>query len=122
MQMTLKSKNVYVDKLDDIVNKYNNTCHSTIKMKLAGVESSMKIVFGIGNNDKDPKLEVGDHVKISKCNNIFAKDFVFNWSDEVFLIKIVKNTVLLIQVITLLSILKAKKLLESFMKRNYKKI
>ena len=122
MQMTLKSKNVYVDKLDDIVNKYNNTCHSTIKMKLAGVESSMKIVFGIGNNDKDPKLEVGDHVKISKCNNIFAKDYVFNWSDEVFLIKIVKNTVLLIQVITLLSILKAKKLLESFMKRNYKKI
>ena len=96
MQMTLKSKNVYVDKLDDIVNKYNNTCHSTINMKLAGVESSMKIVFGIGNNDKDPKLEVGDHVKISKCNNIFAKDFVFNWSDEVFLIKIVKNTVLLI--------------------------
>ena len=94
--MTLKSKNVYVDKLDDIVNKYNNTCHSTIKMKLAGVESSMKIVFDIGNNDKDPKLEVGDHVKISKCNNIFAKDFVFNWSDEVFLIKIVKNTVLLI--------------------------
>ena len=87
--MTLKSKNVYVDKLDDIVNKYNNTCHSTIKMKLAGVESSMKIVFGIGNNDKD-------HVKISKCNNIFAKDYVFNWSDEVFLIKIVKNTVLLI--------------------------
>ena len=45
-------------------------------------------------NNKDPKLKVGDHVRISKYKNIFAKDYTPNWSEEVFVIKKVKNTVL----------------------------
>ena len=64
--MTSISKKVYIDKLDDIVNKYNNTYHSTIKMKLVDVKSSTYIDFGVDINDKDPKSKVGDHVWISK--------------------------------------------------------
>ena len=45
------------------------------------------------SNDKDPKFKVGDHVKISKYKNIFAKGYTPNWSEEVFVIKKVKNTV-----------------------------
>ena len=60
--MTSISKKVYIDKLDDIVNKYNNTYHSTIKMKLVDVKSSTYIDFGVDINDKDPKSKVGDHV------------------------------------------------------------
>ena len=58
-------KIVFIDKLDDIVNKYD-TYHSTIKMKPVDVKSSTCITFDIGNNEKDPKYEVGDHVRISK--------------------------------------------------------
>ena len=64
---------MYIDKLDDIVNKHSNTCHSTIKMKHADVKSSMHIDFDIENNEKGHKFEVGDHVRISKYKNIFAK-------------------------------------------------
>ena len=64
--MTSVSKNVYIDKLDDVVNKYNNTNHSTIKMKPADVNSSTYINFTIENNKDKHKFEVGDHVKISK--------------------------------------------------------
>ena len=66
--MTSISKNVYINKLDDIVKEYNN-------------------------NNKDPKFKVGDRVRISKYKNIFAKRYVPNWSEEVFVIKKVKNTV-----------------------------
>ena len=86
------SKNVYIDKLDDIVNKYN-TYQSTIKMKSVDVKSSTYIDFGTENNDKDPKFKVGDHVRISKLKNIFAKDYLPNYSEAVFVIKKVKNTV-----------------------------
>ena len=92
--MTSITKNVYIDKLDDIVNKYNNTYLSTTKMKTADVESSTHIDIGIGNSDKDPKAKVVNHKRISKYKNIFAKGYVFNWSEEVFLIKKVKNTLL----------------------------
>ena len=71
--MTLVSKNVYIDKLDDLVNGYNNTYHSAIKLK--PVKSSTYLDSGIENNDKDPKFEVGDHVRISKYKNIFGKSY-----------------------------------------------
>ena len=82
-----KKKNVYIDKLDDIVNKYNNPYHSTIKIKPADVKSSTYIDFSKAINEKDPKSKVGDIVSISKYKNIFAKDYVPNWSEEVFVIK-----------------------------------
>ena len=67
--MTLISKKVYINNLVDTVNEYNNT-YSTIKMKPAGVKSSMYTDSTVENNDKDPKFEVGDHVRISKYKNI----------------------------------------------------
>ena len=87
------TENVYVDKLDNIVNKYNNTCHRTIKMKPVDVKGNRYIDFKKEVNDKDPKFKVGDHVRISKYKNIFAKGDIQNWSEENFVIKKVKNTV-----------------------------
>ena len=70
--MTSISKNVYIDKLDDIVNKYNNTYHSTIKMKPVDVKSNTYIDSSKEINDKDPKFKIGYIVKISKYKNIFG--------------------------------------------------
>ena len=85
--MTSISKNVCVDKLDNIVNKYNNTCHRTIKIKPAHVKSSTCIHSGKEINYQDPKFKISDNVRISKYKNIFAKGYVPNWSEEVFVIK-----------------------------------
>ena len=85
--MTLISKNVYIDKLDDIVNEYNNTYHRTIKIKPGDIKDSTYIDFKKEVNDKDPKFKFGDHVRISKYKNIFAKGYTPNWSEEVFVIK-----------------------------------
>ena len=71
-------KNVYVDNLDDIVNKCNNTYHSTIKMKPVDVKSSTYIDFGRKNKDNDPNFKVGDHLRVSKYKNIFGKGYVPN--------------------------------------------
>ena len=91
--MTSVSKNVYIYKLDDIVNECNNTYHRTIKMKPVDVKGNTYIDASKEVNDKYPKLKVGDHVRISKYKNIFAKGYTPNWSEEVFVIKEVKNTV-----------------------------
>ena len=88
------SKNVHIDKLDDIVDEYNNTYHTTIKMKPIDVKDNTYINADKEINNKDPKFKVGDHVRISKYKNIFAKGYMPNWSEEVFVIKKVKNTVL----------------------------
>ena len=90
--MTSISINVYIDKLDDIVDEYNNTYHTTIKMKPADVKDNTYINADKEINNKDPKFNVGDHVIISKYKNIFAKGYMPNWSEEVFVIKKVKNT------------------------------
>ena len=91
--MTSISKNVYIDKLDDIVHKYNNKKHRTIQMKPIDVKDNTYIDFGKEVNDNDPKFKVGDHVRISKCKNIFAKGYTPNWSEEIFVIKKIKNAV-----------------------------
>ena len=93
------SKNVYIDNLDDIVNEYNNTKHRATKMKPTDVKDNTYIDFGKEVNDNDPKFKVGDHVRISKYKNIFAKGYTPNWSEEVFAIKKIKNTVPWIHVI-----------------------
>ena len=89
--MTSISKNVYIDKLDDIVNEYNNTYHRTIKMKPIDVENNTYINFNKEVNNKDPKFKVSDYVRISKYKNIFAKGYIPNWSKEVF--SKIKNTI-----------------------------
>ena len=82
-----------IDKLDDIVNKQNNTYNSTIKMEPIDVKSSIYIGFDKKNNKKYPKFKIGDYVRILKYKNIFAKGYISNWSEEVFVIKEVNNTV-----------------------------
>ena len=85
--MTSVSKNVYIDKLDDIVNEYNNIYHTTIKMKPIDVKDNTYINTDKKTNDKDPKFKVNDQVRISKYKNIFAKGYTPNWSEEVSVIK-----------------------------------
>ena len=92
--MTSISKKLCIDKLDEIVNKYNNTYHRTIKMKPVDVKDNTYTDFDKHINDKDLIFKVGDHVRISKCKKIFAKGYTPNWSEEVFVIKKIKNTVL----------------------------
>ena len=87
-------KKVYIDKLDDIVNEYNNTYHRKIRMKPVDIKDNTYIDFEKEINDKDPKFKVGDHVRISKYKNISAKGYKSNWSEEVFIISKIKNTVL----------------------------
>ena len=91
--MTAISENVYFDVLDGILNKYNNTVHKTINMKPLDVKDNTYIDSKKEVNDKDPKFKVGDHVKISKYKNIFAKGYTPNWSEEVFIISKIKNKV-----------------------------
>ena len=91
--MTAISKNVYLDVLDDIVNKYNNTVHRTIKMKPIDFIDDSFVEYNEESNKKDPKFKVSDHFRISKYKDIFAKGYTSNWSEEVFVINKIKNTV-----------------------------
>ena len=93
--MTATGKNVYYDVLDDLVNKYNNTEHSTIKMKPIDVgdttkssylERNNKRVYIDEHNEKDSRFKVGDRVRISRYKNIFAKGYTPNWSKEIFIV------------------------------------
>ena len=91
--MTANDKNVYYDVLDDVVNEYNNTKHSTIKMKRIDVEDNNKRVYIDEHNEKDSRFKVGDRVRISKFKNIFAKGYTPNWSTEIFITDKVNDTV-----------------------------
>ena len=92
-QMTAISKNVYFDVLDDIVNKYNNTVHRTIKMKPIDITDYYYAEYTEYFKKKDPKFKVGDHVRIWKHKKIFAKGYAPNWSQEVVVVSGIKNTV-----------------------------
>ena len=71
----------------------NTTIKSIEQLKPLDVKDNTYIDFGKEVNDSDPKSKVGDHVRISKYQNIFAKVYTPNWSEEVFVIKKIKNTV-----------------------------
>ena len=70
--MTAISKNLYFDALNDVVNKYNNTIHRTIKMKPIDVTDDSFAEYNEQSNKRNPKFNVGDHVRISKYKNIFC--------------------------------------------------
>ena len=91
--MTATGKNVYYNVLDDVVNKYNNTKHSTIKMKPIDVGDNNKRVYIDEHNKKDSKFKVGDRVRISRYKNIFAKGYAPNWSSEIFIVDKINDTV-----------------------------
>ena len=80
--MTSISKNVYIDKLDKIVNKYKNT-YRTIQIKPVDVKSNKYINSSKEINDADPKFKISDIVRISKYQNIFTEGYVLNWSEKV---------------------------------------
>ena len=84
---------MYIDKLNDTVDESNNTKQKTIKMKPIDVKDNTYIDFSKEVNDNDPKFKVGDHVRISKYKNIFAKGYTPNWSEEIFVTEKPKNTV-----------------------------
>ena len=100
--MTATGKNVYYDVLDDLVNKYNNTKQSTIKTKPIDVGDDTtkpsaiarnKRVYIDEHNEKDSGFKVGDRVRISKFKNLFAKGYTPNWSNEIFIINKINDTV-----------------------------
>ena len=117
--MTAISKNVYFDVLDDIVNKYNNTVHRSIKMKPIDVTSDSYAECIKDSNKTKPKFKVADRVKISIYKNIFDKEYTQNWSEEVFVVSKIKDTVPWTYVI---SHLNGEKIAGSFMNRNCKKL
>ena len=90
--MATISKNVYFDVLDNIVKKCNNTHHSTIKMKPINVKDNNFTEHIEESNEKSPKFKIDDHVTILKYKNIFAKGYTPNWSEEIFIVNKVKNT------------------------------
>ena len=79
--MTATLKKVYFDVLNNIVDKYNNTVHRTIKMKPTSDSYSE---YNENSYKKDPKFKVGDRVRISKYKSIFSKGYAPNWSEELF--------------------------------------
>ena len=91
--MTATGKTVYYNALDDVVNKYNNTKHSTIKMKSIDVENNNKRVHIDEHNEKRSRFKVGDRVRISKFKNIFAQGYTPNWSTEIFIVDKINDTV-----------------------------
>ena len=87
------SKNVYFDVLGDIDDKYNNTVYRTIKMKPIDVTNDSYVEYNKDFNKRDPKFKFGDHVRIPKYKNIFAKGYTPNLSEEVFVISNIENIV-----------------------------
>ena len=90
--MTAIGKNVYYDVLDDVVNKYINTKHNTIKMKPIDVKDNKRVYID-EHNEEDSRFKVDDRVRISKFKNIFAKGYTPNWSSEIFIVDKVNDTV-----------------------------
>ena len=90
--MTTIGENVYFNDLGDIVDKYNKTVRSSIKMKPKDVKDDSFAEYSEETNKKSPKFKVGDDVRISKYKNIFAKGYTPNWSEEAFVVNKVQNT------------------------------
>ena len=75
------------------MNKYNNKYHKMILKKPADLNPTMHVDFNKENYKEGPKFRVGDNIRTSKYKNIFAKGYVPNWPDEVFVVTKVQNTV-----------------------------
>ena len=91
--MTAINKDVRYDVLDDIVNKYNNTRHSTIKMKPKDVGDDNNRVYNDEYNKRSARFNVNNRVRISKFKNIFAEGYTANWSKEIFVINKINDAV-----------------------------
>ena len=116
--MAAVSKNICFDVLNDIVDEYNNTYHKTIKMKPTDVKSDSFAEYNEESNEKDSIFKVNDHVRISNYKNIFANGYDPNWSEEIFVVKKLKNTVPWTNVI---SDLNGEEIIGSFYKKELQK-
>ena len=116
--MTASNKNVYYNVLDDVVSEYNNTKHSTIKMKPTDVKDNKRAYID-EHNEKDSRFKIGDRVRISKFKNIFAKGYTPNWSKETFIVDNINDTAPYTYNIKDLN---GEKLWVIFMIKNYKKL
>ena len=116
--MTATGKTVYYDVLDDAVNKYNNTKHSTIKMKPVDVKNNKRVYID-EHNEKDSRFKVSDRVRISRYKNIFAKGYTPNWSKEIFIVDKINDTV---PYTYNLKDLNDEKIIGSCMIKNYKRV
>ena len=92
--ITVVSGDPYFDFLDDIVNKYSSTVHTTVKIKPIDVTSNSYAEYNVHFNEKDPKFKVGDRVRKSKYKNSFANGYTQIWSEEVFVASKARNTFL----------------------------
>ena len=110
--MTSISNNMYPNILNNIVDKYNNAFHSTIKVKPVNIISSTYINLDKMNSKEDSQFKVGDHVRISNIKTLFAKSNVPNRSEKV------KSTVLWTQII---SDLKGEEMVQTFYSRELQK-
>ena len=90
--MTALSKNAYFD-CQTILSINTITVHRTIKMKPVNVTSDSYLEQSEYSNKKEPRFRVGDRVRISKYKKIFANKYSQNWSEEVFFVSKIKNTV-----------------------------
>ena len=116
--MTATGKNVYYDVLDDVVNKYNNIKHSTIKMKPIDVKNNKRVYID-EHNEKDSRFKVGDRVRISRYKNTFAKGYTSNWSKEIFIVDKINYTV---PYTYNLKDLNDEEIIVVFMIKNYKRV
>ena len=78
---------MFFDVLNDIVDKYNNVFHKTIEMNPINVKNDSFAEYNEEFNEKGSKFNIGDHVRISKYTNIFAKGYAPNWSEKIFVVK-----------------------------------
>ena len=109
---------MHIDKLDEIVTAYNNAYYRKIKIKSVDIKDKTYIDFKKEINDKDPKLKVGDWVRISKCKNVFTKGYTPNCPEEVFVISKIKSTVPWTYVINDLN---GEDIIETFFEKQLKK-
>ena len=114
--MTIIGKNVCFNVLDDIFKDYNNSIHSSITMKPKDVKDNSFIKNVEEINEKDPEFKMGDHVRISKYKNISTKGYTRTWSEKIFVINKIQNTVPWTYSINDLN---GKEIKGSFMKKNY---
>ena len=117
--MTYIGENVYYNVLDGIVKNYNNTIHNSIKVKPKDVKNNSLTEYIEEFNKRDPKCKIGDYVRISKHKNIFSKGYLRNWSEEIFIINKIRNTV---PWTYLIIDLKGEEIKGSFIKKNCKRL
>ena len=115
--MTVVPKNFYFDVLNDIVDKYNNTYHRTIKMKPIDVKRDSFAEYNEESNEKGPKCKVNDRVRISKYKNVFAESYKLNWSGENFVAKKTKKKKKTISWTYVVSDLNGEEIIGSFCKK-----